>query len=466
MKEKALHQFKEFIRNKNIAVVGLGRSNLPLIQFLLKYSTSITGFDKATEDKLSDILPSLSQKGVKFSLGEQYLEKIEDFDLIFRTPGMRPDHPAFLKAIKKGAQITSEMEIFFDLCPAPIYAVTGSDGKTTTTTLIYKLLNKEGFQCHLGGNIGKPLIDQLENIEESHRVVLELSSFQLMNMKKSPYKAVITNITPNHLDVHTSMEEYVDAKKNIFKYQETGHSQLILNYDNPLTRSFKGEAKGEVLYFSRQDKGVLGLVVEGDAIVLNKGETKEEILKLGEILLPGLHNVENFMAALGATLDVVKLESIVEVAKSFTGVEHRIEPVRVIKGATIYNDSIASSPTRTIAGLRSFEQKVILMAGGCDKKNDYTELGNVMLDTVKELVLVGPTGPKIAKALEEAQHKTQRGQDIQVHHMDSFENGVKKLIELTNTGDVAMLSPASTSFDLFKNFEERGKYFKELVSKY
>jgi UDP-N-acetylmuramoylalanine--D-glutamate ligase len=459
-----LNKFKEFIKNKKIAVVGLGRTNLPLIEFLLQFTDSITGFDKAKLGSLPDTILQLLKKGVKFSLGENYLSQIENYDIIFRTPGMRPDNPAFLKAIERGAVITSEMEVFFELCPAKIYGVTGSDGKTTTTTLIYKLLSEEGYNCYLGGNIGRPLIDQLGNINEKDIAVLELSSFQLMNIKSSPQTAVITNITPNHLDVHLSMNEYTESKKNIFMHQNhSKDSLLVLNYDNDITKSFYEEALGKAMFFSRKDNSIDGIVIKDEKIVFKNQNEEVDIVKLSDILLPGDHNIENYMAAIAATLNKVRVDTVKTVAQNFLGVEHRIELVREINGIKVYNDSIASSPTRTIAGLRSFKQKVILMAGGCDKKNDYEELGYVMLDTIKELVLTGQTAPKIRDAFETAKNNTNKGDNINVYNIDTFEEAVKKAFSLANPGDVVIMSPASTSFDLFKNFEERGKYFKEIV---
>ncbi|MGE4283712.1 MAG: UDP-N-acetylmuramoyl-L-alanine--D-glutamate ligase, partial [Clostridia bacterium] len=354
--------FKRSIYEKNIAVIGIGISNTPLIKFLAGLGARVTAFDKKTREQLGGIYGDLEDLGVRFSLGENYLEHIEQ-EIIFKTPGMRYDIPELAAAKQRGSIITSEMEVFFDLCPAPIIAVTGSDGKTTTTTLIHKILVQEGHTCWLGGNIGIPLLSQIENIEENHKVVLELSSFQLHTMKSSPTVAVITNITPNHLDIHKSMEEYIAAKKNIFLHQlKTG--KLIINFDNNITKEFEKEAPGTVIMFSRKNQIQRGVFISENSIYANLDGSTKKIMDVTDIILPGTHNVENYMAAVGAVLGLASAESIRKVATGFTGVEHRIEFVRELNGIKFYNSSIDSSPNRTMATLDTFNQKVILIAGG------------------------------------------------------------------------------------------------------
>ncbi|MCR4434437.1 MAG: UDP-N-acetylmuramoyl-L-alanine--D-glutamate ligase [Clostridiales bacterium] len=459
-----LEEFKRSIEGKRIAVLGMGISNRPLIKFLLQTDVQITAFDRRTAEELEQELEELEGLNIQYSLGKDYLCNLKGFDIVFRTPGMRYDLPELLRAREEGAEITSEMEVFFELCPAKIIAVTGSDGKTTTTTLIYKMLEESGYHCWLGGNIGTPLLNRIEEIKETDLVVLELSSFQLQTMKRSPHIAVVTNVSPNHLDVHKSMEEYVEAKKNIFKFQSQS-DKVILNYDNPVTREFASQTAGQVLFFSRKNALDRGLVLK-DGWLTNKDRDRElKLVKSEEIAIPGEHNVENYLAAAAAVSDYVKLEAVARVAKTFKGVEHRIEFVREIGGVRFYNDSIASSPTRAIAGLNSFNQKVILIAGGKDKNIPYDILGQAIAEKVKVLILIGQTALKIKAALKAEIEKTGKGKDIPVVECNSYEEIVSTAYRLAEPGDVVLFSPASTSFDMFKNFEERGNRFKELVNK-
>jgi len=468
-----IQAFKQSIKNKKIAVLGIGISNTPLIKYLCSMGLSVTAFDKSDKDKLAAILSEFDGLNVNYSLGEGYLSNLKGFDLIFRTPGMRFDIAELVRARERGAEITSEMEVFFDLCPAEIFAVTGSDGKTTTTTLIYNILMEQGYTCWLGGNIGIPLLSKVEEIEADHKVVLELSSFQLQTMKKSPHVAVITNVSPNHLDVHKSMEEYVDAKKNIFRFQTeylddnsiVKVPKLILNFDNEITKGFASEAKGDVFFFSRISDLKEGAVIENGKIVYKKNGVSQEIVDTKEIFLPGEHNIENYLAATAAVIDYVEPNSILKVATSFRGVEHRLEFVREINGVKFYNGSIDSSPSRTAAALSVFKDKVILIAGGKDKNIPYAPLGEVIAEKVKCLVLIGQTAPLIEKALRDAVEKTGKGKDIIIMRCNSYQEAVEKAYDNATEGDVILLSPASTSFDMFKNFEERGNTFKEIVNK-
>lgn len=454
---KRLELFKESVAGKKIAVVGIGVSNTPLIKFLRKLGAQVAAFDRKTEKQLGDICSELRQLGVELFLGDEYLTHL-NHEIIFKTPGMRYDIPELLEAKAKGSTITSEMEVFFDLCPAQIIGVTGSDGKTTTTTLIYKILQQEGYICWLGGNIGKPLLSEIENILPQHKVVLELSSFQLHTMKVSPDIAVITNLTPNHLDVHKSMNEYVEAKKNIFIHQ-SNRSKLVINYDNDVTRSFAEEAKGKVLFFSRLSDIHTGVFIEEGNICV--GTKAQKVVKTDEIILPGVHNIENYMAAIGAVWEMVSVDSIRKVATTFTGVEHRIEYVREVNGVKFYNDSIASSPTRTIAGLNSFKQKVILIAGGYDKQIPFDELGPVVVERVKKLVLIGKTADKIEQAVRQAYQGNE--EMLPIVKCIGLEQAVQEAYQGAEAGDVVILSPACASFDMFKNFAERGNRYKEII---
>lgn len=455
-------QFKQDINGRDIAVIGIGVSNTPLIKMLLKLGARVTAFDRKTTKQLGEFYKELENLNVEFSLGQGYLKNLKGFDVIFKTPVIRYDLPELVEAQKEGARITSEMELFLDLCPAQIIGVTGSDGKTTTTTLIYKILEQEGYKCWLGGNIGTPLLDKIEEINPDDKVVLELSSFQLHTIKTSPDIAVITNITPNHLDIHKSMKEYVEAKKNIYLYQKP-ECRLVLNFDNEITREIANEAKGQVVLFSRT-ADIQGVTATDDKIIIRMNNKESGVLNTDEILIPGLHNVENYLAAIAAVYDMVSLESIRRVAKTFGGVEHRIELVREVNGVKFYNDSIASSPARTIAGINSFKQEVILIAGGYDKKIPYDSMGEVIINKVKKLVLIGKTGPKIKEAYINECSKRNKNQEVPVFEASSLEEAVKLSYNESIRGDIIVLSPASASFDMFRNFEERGRRFKEIVN--
>ena len=447
-----LKEYEDFIKGKKVSVIGIGVSNMPLIRFLTKFGACVTARDKKEREAIAEKAAELESMGVTLVCGEKYLDGISD-DIIFKTPGMRPDNPYLLEAAEKGSVLTSEMELFFELCPCRIFAVTGSDGKTTTTTLIYNILKQAGYTCYLGGNIGRPLIGDIEKIKESDMAVLELSSFQLFSMKKSANTAVVTNLSPNHLDWHKNMAEYEEAKKNVYKFQNENDT-LIVNYDNEITRRMYGEAKGKAVYFSRKEK--IG-VYAADGIV--RDENGAEIMKVSDIKLPGNHNLENYLAAAAATKDFVSYDDIKEVARNFSGVEHRIELFREFNGIKFYNDSIASSPTRTLAALNSFSQKLIMISGGYDKKIPFDTIGKPVQEKVKELVLVGATAEKIKTAVETA------GSDTHITVCRSFEEAVQTAYGYAKEGDIVILSPMCASFDLFDNFMQRGNRFKELVNR-
>ncbi len=446
-------EYFKSIKDKKIAVVGVGISNKPLIKMLVNYGIKVSAFDKNSGK--TELIDELNSLGVETVFGDDYLEHFSH-DIIFKSPGIRNDIPQLERARNSGAIVTSEMEVFLDLCPCEIFAVTGSDGKTTTTTLIYELLKAQGYNCHLGGNIGKPLLPEISNINEKDKVVLELSSFQLMTISKSPHISVITNLSPNHLDWHIDMDEYLKSKKNIFKFQNK-NDILVTNADNDITKHLYSEACGNVRQFSRfNDETTLHL--KDNAIYY--ADTK--IVDTVDILLPGVHNVENYMAAIGAVIDYVEIDTIRQVAATFAKIPHRIEFIRELDGVKYYNDSIASSPSRSIAGLKSFNQKVIMIAGGYDKNLDYDVLGPVICDKVKKLVLVGKTSDKIKASVEKC---VQKSFDIpQIVKVTEFDKALYEAKNNAVKGDIIILSPASASFDMFENFEHRGNVFKELVN--
>ena len=451
-----LDEFKYNVAGKNITVIGIGISNLPLIKYLVSLGANVTACDRRSAEDLGENYTELEKLGVKFNLGDGYLNNLSG-DMIFKTPGMRYDVPELLKAKENGSIVTSEMEVFFEVCPSHIIAVTGSDGKTTTTTLIHKMMTDAGYKTWLGGNIGNPLLTDTEKIKENDWVILELSSFQLHTMRKSPEIAVITNISPNHLDMHKDYKEYIDAKKNIMLYQNEGDT-LIVNADNQVTADIGKSANGAVKYFSRN--GMADVYLDGN--IIKRGIV--EILNIKDIKIPGMHNVENYMAAIAAVSGLVSKEVIVNVAKTFGGVEHRIELVRTLDGVKYYNSSIDSSPNRTINTLRVFPNKVIIIAGGKDKGIPYDEIGPALAEHVKVLILIGATSDKIQEALDAEINKTGNGKDIEVIRATSYEDAVNTARSKAHDGDVVLLSPASTSFDMFRNFEERGNLFKKIVN--
>ena len=450
---EAFDAYFESLRGKRILVMGLGVSNRPLVRLLLSYGCSVVGCDKTSREKLDAEVLELEKQGCALKIGDDYLEGLEA-DIVFRTPGMHPDIPALRQLRQGGAEVTSEMEVFFELCPCKLLAVTGSDGKTTTTTLIAEMLKAAGKTVWLGGNIGTPLLPLLPQMQETDYAVVELSSFQLMDMRRSPQVAVVTNLAPNHLDVHKDMDEYVDAKKNIFRFQSQADT-LILNADNAITAGFTGN--GRTRFFARQGKTDNGVCLDGDMICRDG----VPVLDKKEIVIPGEHNVENYMAAILTVEGLVEDDIIRYVARTFGGVEHRIELVRIKDGVRFYNDSIASSPTRTMAGLKSFPEKVILIAGGYDKHIPYDVLGPYICRHVKKVFLNGATAAQIRSAVEQAAEYVP-GCPVLVDCAD-FTDAVHKAAAAAQPGDVVLMSPASAAFDQFKNFMERGKYFKKLI---
>lgn len=448
----AFEEYFASLRGKKIAVLGLGVSNRPLVRLLLEFGCSVVGCDKTPREKLDDEVLELEKLGCTLQVGEGYLDGVEA-EILFRTPGMHPGNPAIQALKARGASVTSEMEVFFGVCPCHLIAVTGSDGKTTTTTLISEMLKASGKTVWLGGNIGTPLLPLCRSMKEEDYAVVELSSFQLMDMTRSPERAVVTNLAPNHLDIHKDMQEYVDAKKNIFRFQKAG-DLLVLNADNAITAGFTGN--GETHFFSRMQK--TNCIWEENGTIYRRGE---KLMDSSEILIPGTHNVENYMAAIAAVEGLVSDEVIRHVAATFGGVEHRIELVRVKDGVKYYNDSIASSPSRTIAGLRSFRQKVILIAGGYDKHIPYDVLGPEVCSHVSKLFLCGATAEKIRQAVEQAPEY--RPGCPEITDCGDFENAVRKAAAAAVEGDIVLMSPASASFDQFKNFMVRGEFFKKLV---
>lgn len=450
-------QFFRELPGKTVTFCGIGRSHLPLIDLFRQKGAIVSARDRRSLSELGETGEKLQKQGVKLILGDGYLQDLHE-DMIFRTPGMKYYLPELTAARKRGSAVTSEMELFFELCPCKIYAVTGSDGKTTTTTILSEFLKAQGKTVHLGGNIGKPLLPEIETVSETDCAVVELSSFQLISMRESPDVAVVTNLSPNHLDMHKDMQEYIDAKKNIFLHQ-SALSRTVLNGDNDITAGFAGETRGDTWLFSRKRRPERGVWCDGEAIFVQG----KRLLAVSDIKLPGWHNVENYMAAIGAVWGDVSPEAVLSVAKTFGGVEHRAEFVREVSGVKYYNDSIASSPTRTISGTLSlYPQKIILICGGYDKHIPYDPLGPVICKKVKTLIVMGDTGPKIEEAVKNAANYKEG--EPQVLHAATMEEAVNAAQSVGEPGDIVSLSPASAAFDLYPNFEVRGRHFKALIS--
>ena len=459
-KNDKLEEFNNFLDGKQVAIIGMGVSNIPLLDYFYDKNAKVTVF--STNALSDEIMAKINKYRYEVELGEDNLSRLKGFDIIFRSPSALPTKHEFQSAVKKGAILTSEIEMVLKLAPCKIIGVTGTEGKTTTTSLIYEICKKAGYNCFLGGNIGKPIFTKINQMKPEDIVILELSSFQLMGMTVSPNIAVVTNIFPDHLNVHKSYEEYQDAKKSIFRNQ-TEEGIVILNKDNEITEKFADEVKGKTIFFSSTKKLKNGYVYDReDGFIKKCTDGKcEKILNKNDIKLRGVHNYENICAALAATETVASKEAQIEAVKNFKGVEHRLEFVREIDGVKYYNDSIGTSPASTIAGLNAFDENIILLAGGSDKGLDYKEIGEVIARKVGTLILTGPTAQKIEEATKQALSEEK---SIEIIHTNNLEESVKVAKEKAKEGDIVLLSPASASFDAFKNFEERGNYFKTLVN--
>ena len=458
-----IEQLQDLIQGKKVAFIGAGVSHKRCIEQFVELGAQVTLCDqkKSLED-FGAYADTLRRLHVRLSLGEHYTDGFAGQDIIMRTPGYEYYKPELQAALQAGTKVTSEVELFFELCPCEIVAVTGSDGKTTTTTLISKMFEAAGRKVFLGGNIGAALLPQLADVTPEAVAVVELSSFQLISMRVSPKVAVVTNVTPNHLDHHKDMQEYIDAKRNILLWQ-VPPCRAVLGFENDISRGMQKDCKGEQVWFTRlheTDKGAF-LRESDDTLCYAENGVVTPILPRAEVKLRGLHNVENLLAAIAAVWGRVPVEAMRQVGSTFTGVEHRIEPVRTLDGVTYYNDSIASSPTRTIAGLRSFDQKIILIAGGYDKEIPYEPLAPEVLAHVKTLVLMGATGPRIEKAVRECDGFADSG--LTILHADNMQHAVELARGAAKPGDVVSLSPASASFDLYPNFEVRGRDYKNIV---
>ncbi len=454
-------EFFDSIKGKTVAFIGIGTSNLPLIKLFAEKGAKVIACDRKSFDSLGENGVKAKEYGAELILGDDYLSNI-NADIVFRSPGTPFYKDELVKLRENGTVLTSEMEVFFDLCPCKAIAVTGSDGKTTTTTIISEILKAAGKTVHLGGNIGKPLLPEIESVKPDDWAVIELSSFQLISMRKSPDIAVVTNLAPNHLDIHKDMQEYVDSKKNIVLHQNA-FSKAVLNLDNEIANGFSGDVRGKLAKFSVKEKLFNGAYLDGTKIVYSDYGKVTEVMDYRDIKIPGMHNVENYLAAISAVWGIADVDTIVQVAKTFGGVAHRAEFIREYRGVKYYNDSIASSPTRTALGTLSlYDEKIIIIAGGYDKHIPYEPLGPVINNKVKTLILLGDTAPKIEAAVKGADNYDESS--IKIINVTNMEEAVEAAVNNSVEGDIVSLSPASASFGLYKNFEERGNHFKTIVN--
>ena len=457
-----LEEFERYARGKKVAIIGIGVSNLPLLEYFYDLNARVTIFDSKESNQISvEAMQKIEKYGFEFIGGKDSLSRLKGFDIIFRSPSCMPDRPELVEAVENGAVLTSEIEMVLKLAPCKVIGVTGTEGKTTTTTLINEIVKKSGRKTYLGGNMGKPIFTKIRNIKPENIIILELSSFQLSDMDISPDISVVTNIYPDHLNVHKSYEEYREAKKNIFKHQSE-NGIVVLNYDNEFTREFAKEANEKVIFFSSKEKLDDGFIYDkaDGTIKYCEDGVRRHIIKKEDIKLRGIHNYENICAAIAATSSIVDVDTQIKAIEEFTGVEHRLEFVRELNNVKWYNDSIGTSPASTIAGLNSFDEDIILLAGGSDKGLDYEEVGKTIARKVRALILTGPTSEKIENATKQALND----KNIEIYYTSNMQESVNLAKDIAKAGDVVLLSPASASFDLYKNFEDRGHQFKDCVN--
>ena len=458
MKEN-YESFKKELKTKKIAVLGAGVSNIPLLKQLACENCDVTLFDQKEKENINeDIQKLINEKKLKCFLGQNYLEGLKSFDIFFRSPSLLPSNPYLKEEESRGCYITTEVEEVIKYAPCKVIGITGSKGKTTTTTIVSKILENLGYNVYVGGNIGTPLFTKIEQLKETDIVVLELSSFQLMGMRTSPDIAVVTNISPDHLDIHGSYEEYINAKKYIFKNAKK-NSILVLNSEDEIVKNFAHEFEGEVRYFGTNSN--LDTYYLKENKIWNK---EKEIIDTTKLILKGEHNYINICAALSAIKDFIKDTSNLEaILKNIPSVPHRLEFVREIDGVKWYNDSASTTPDKCLGGLSAFSEKIVLIAGGSDKNIPYTPLAKPVTEKVSKLILFGQTKNKIYDAVMEEVKKT-NNRSLKIYVLDDLESAISVAKKVAVSGEVVLFSPASASFDMFKNAYQRGDIFKKLVN--
>lgn len=462
-KNEKLEEFEKKLEKQKVAVIGLGVSNIPLIDYLYQKGAETAIFDDREENKIDkQIIEKIKEYKFTYYLGKDNLKNLKGYDIIFRSPSCLPTKTELVEEKARGAIITTEIEQLMKIAPCKIIGITGSDGKTTTTTLTYEVLKNAGYNCYLGGNIGIPLFTKLNEIKPDDIIVLELSSFQLMDMDMSPDISAITNITPNHLNIHKDYQEYIDAKKNIFKHQNV-NGVVVLNADNEITNNCQDEAKGKIVLFSSKQKLKYGYIVEDGIIKECNDGIRKHIVSAKDLKLKGIHNLENICTVLALTEDLVDTDEAIKTIKEFSGVHHRLELVRTLNDVEWYNDSASTTPTRGISALNSFNKEIVLIAGGADKNLDYTPIAKPIIEKVKSLILIGQTATKIYEAVKKELEKQNKTLDI--HMCETLKQSIELAKRIAKPGQIVLFSPASTSFDMFKDMYDRGNKFKEEVNK-
>jgi len=488
-------------KNKKVAVLGLGVEGLSSVRFLVKRGAKVTVLDRKKEEELEEAIQKLTiysssdaesrvqksdlnsssrltsfSRTITFRGGESCLKDLKKFDVIVRSPGVKRNLPEILEAEKNGVVITSQTKIFFDLCPCPIIGVTGTKGKGTTSTLIYEMLKKsfdsaphqtgqgsaQDKHVYLGGNIGKPPFEFLDKLNPQSWVVLELSSFQLQDLTKSPHIAIILMLTSEHLDYHKDVNEYVDAKRNIVRFQNSSDFAII-NRDYLASHESDIHTNAKVFKVSKEGKVGEGCFVKDGAVKLKIKNEKLKIIDTKDILLPGKHNLENVCAAvMASTIVGVSKENIVKVLKTFKGLEHRLELVGEVNGVRYYDDSFSTTPETAIAAIKAFENPEILILGGSSKGSDFTELGRVINEAknIKAIIGIGVEWKRI-----KAQFIIHNSEFIIIERAKDMKTIIAAVSKIAEPGDVVLLSPACASFDMFKNYKDRGEQFKKEVRK-
>jgi len=456
----------ESYKGKKITVMGLGLfgGGVGAVKYLVSQGADVTVTDLKSAEELSASLKLLDELPFRLRLGKHYEEDFVNVDMLVVSPAVPNDSRFLQLAFENRVHIDSELSIFFSLCPAPVIGITGSNGKSTTTSLLGEMLKEAGIKTWVGGNIGISLLENLEEIEPDDVVVLEISSFQLeylARIEMSPHISIITNIAPNHLDRHKTMENYIGAKKAIIHYQQEG-DYAIMNYDDPTLKKWEGESKGRHLWYSTTKELEHGAFLRNNEIIINHNSKKTVIPCSTQINIKGIHNWQNIMAAsYAATLMHADVESIKSAITGFIGLEHRLEYVHTINGVQYYNDSKATTPEAAIAGIKAFDSPTILIAGGYDKQVSFHQFAQECVRNTKCVILIGETAKTIQKLIQDIKGEKTKPE---VYMAASLDESVKNAYEVAKSGDIVLLSPACASFGMFTNYEERGKRFKALIS--
>lgn len=445
-------------KNKKIAILGFGLEGRSIADFLIGKSDSIVVLDeKNSTDFDPEVLESYESRGIEFYWGK--IADLKAYDIVFRSPGINPASKYILDAKHKGVEITSATKLFFDLAPCEIIGVTGTKGKGTTSTLIYEMLKEAGEDVYLGGNIGTPPLSFLEKLDENSKVVLELSSFQLIDLEKSPHISVMLMTTSEHLDYHKDVYEYIEAKRNIFRFQ-TSNDFAVVNQDYPASNESDIVGEGQVYKVSRENEVLeQGAFVKDGKMILKMNGEEKEVFDMKDLALKGEHNWENALAAsVAAIIAGCIMESVIPVLKAFKGLPHRIEFVATVRGVSYYDDSFSTTPETAIAAIESFSEPKILILGGSSKNSDFSELGEVLnsSNSIKGIIGIGDEWKRIEEKI--------RNEDIEIiENCSSMQEVISEASKIGEIGDVVLLSPACASFGMFKNYKDRGEKFKEEV---